>query len=169
MQNLGVHFYYSGYITEQMLLSVGEALKKPAIFAHADKKVRQTAFALFVEQIQNIMNYSFERCTLDDGTEFGRGVIAMGEEGDRFYIDCGNPVAISDVARIDAALQDIQALDRPELKAQYRSRLHGAIPDGSKGAGVGLIEIALRAKSDFSFGFVELDEKRAFYNLKVYI
>jgi len=53
-----IFFYYSGYVTEDLLLSVGKMVKKKLDFVKVDKKISKAIFAIFVEEVQNIIRYS---------------------------------------------------------------------------------------------------------------
>jgi hypothetical protein len=57
----GVIFAYSGYVTERVLSGVGEALKQKLTIDDADTKTLRSVFAVFVEQMQNIIRYSAEK------------------------------------------------------------------------------------------------------------
>ena len=57
----GVIFAYSGYVTEPVLSGVGEALKQKLTIDDADTKTLRSVFAVFVEQMQNIIRYSAEK------------------------------------------------------------------------------------------------------------
>ena len=57
----GIIFAYSGYMTEPVLSGVGEALKQKLTIDDADTKTLRSVFAVFVEQMQNIIRYSAEK------------------------------------------------------------------------------------------------------------
>ena len=57
----GVIFAYSGYVTEPVLSGVGEALKQKLTIDDANTKTLRSVFAIFVEQMQNIIRYSAEK------------------------------------------------------------------------------------------------------------
>ena len=51
-------------------------------------------------------------------------------------------------------------------RALYREALCGETPEGSKGAGVGFIDIARRAEHGFEFDIMAVDDKRSYFCLK---
>src|SRR3990172_11706332 len=57
----GIICAYSGYVTEPVLSGVGEALKRKLKIDDADTKTLRSVFAVFVEQMQNIIRYSAEK------------------------------------------------------------------------------------------------------------
>ena len=60
LYNEGVVFCYSGYMTENVLLSVGSVIKQKLAADSVDKKVVRGVFSVFVEQVQNVIRYSIE-------------------------------------------------------------------------------------------------------------
>ena len=61
IQAQGIIFCYSGYITEPVLTGIGEALKQKLYLEEADKTTMRNIFAIFVEQMQNVIRYSAEK------------------------------------------------------------------------------------------------------------
>ena len=57
----GVMFAYSGYMTEQVRLAVGETLRQKLSMEDANTKTVRSVFAVFVEQMQNVIRYSAEK------------------------------------------------------------------------------------------------------------
>ncbi|MGB6389556.1 MAG: DUF6272 family protein, partial [Methyloceanibacter sp.] len=54
----GIIFAYSGAVTESVLSGVGEAIKQKLVIDDADTKTLRSVFAVFVEQMQNMIHYS---------------------------------------------------------------------------------------------------------------
>lgn len=169
LQTNDITFCYRGYLTESMLLSIGDSIKKTLTISEADKTISKNAFAVFVEQVQNVIRYSAQRGVVEKETEVSYGILTLGKEDGKIYIDCGNQIHIKDVDRIKESLDNIKSMDRKELKSLYKTILKGDVPEGSKGAGVGFIEVALRAKNGFEYSFVEIDPENYFFSLKAYV
>jgi hypothetical protein len=73
-----------------------------------------------------------------------------------------------DVDRLNRNLTHIQQLDEKGLKALYKDTLKGETPEGSKGAGVGFIDIARRSKHGFDFDFIPATDDKSFFTLTAY-
>ena len=71
--------------------------------------------------------------------------------------------------RLRQRLAEIAALSPDELKALYRQKLKEDPDVDSKGATLGLIEIARRASAPIEYDFFEIDTQTTFYGLKVFI
>jgi len=166
----GVIFAYSGYVTELVLSGVGEALKQKLAIDDADTKTLRSVFAVFVEQMQNMIRYSAEKVSNSAAElpliEMRYGVLTIGREGDDYVVHAGNLVARSDVERLRERLSEIRSMNKEELRALHKERLRAGPEEGSKGAGLGLMEIARRASKPIEFDFTDVDDKHAFFTLK---
>ncbi len=175
LQDHGIVFAYSGYVTENILSGVGDALKKKLAIEDADTKTVRSVFAVFVEQMQNIIRYSAERIpkqndsNKSDIPELRYGILTIGQEDSGYVVQAGNMIKLSDVARMKRRLSTIRNMNRDELKAAYKEHLRSGPDIHSKGAGIGFIEIARRASAPIDFDFMEVDDKFAFFALKATI
>lgn len=167
----GVIFCYSGYVTEPVLSGIGEALKKKLILEEADTKTMRNVFAIFVEQMQNIVRYSAERESAEenDETEIRYGVLSIGMEDGKFFVTCGNKILRSDVERLSKRLGELRDMDKESMKTLYKEKLRSPTEATSKGAGLGFIEIARRSTEIIDFDFMDLDDDYAFFCLKAYV
>ena len=169
MKQSGITFCYCGYMTENILVGMGDAIKKTLALEDTDRKTTKTAFSIFVEQVQNVIRYSAEKKGGEGESDIRYGVLTMGKVDRKIFLGCGNLIEKENVARLKANLAEIQKMDRKQLKKLYKQTLRGGAPEGSKGAGVGFIEIALRATHGFDFDFIEVDVDNSFFVLNTYI
>jgi hypothetical protein len=165
----GIVFAYSGYISESILSGVGDALKRKLIVEDADTQTIRSVFAIFVEQMQNIIRYSVEQLPTPDAGELRYGILTIGKEDGDYVVHAGNLVIASDVPRMRTQLETIQAMSRDELKAAYKTQLRSGPDPHSKGAGIGFIEIARRASKPIEFDLMPIDDNCAFFALKARI
>ncbi len=172
LRKQGIVFAYSGYVTEGILSGVGDALKHKLVSEDADTKTMRSVFAVFVEQMQNIIRYSVERLPSDEGTEgieISYGILTIGSEDGDYVVHAGNLILISDVDDMRNRLSALRQMNRDELKAAYKDQLRSESEETSKGAGIGLIEIARRASKPIDFDFMKVDDRHAFFALKATI
>ena len=166
----GIIFAYSGYVTEAVLMGVGDAIKQKLLFDDADTKTLRSVFAVFVEQMQNMIRYSAETATSGvtepsySGIRYG--VLTIGQENGDYVIYAGNLIQRSDVKRLRERLSKIRDMNKEELRALYKERLRGDPEEGSKGAGLGFMEIARRSSKPIEFDFTDVDDDHAFFTLK---
>ena len=171
LQRQGIIFAFSGYMTETVLSGVGEAIKQKLTIDDADTKTLRSVFAVFVEQMQNIIRYSAELAAQSSAgdsplLEIRYGIVTIGQEGSRYIVQAGNLVAQKDVERLRTRLTKIRDMNKEELRALHKEQLRAAPEEGSKGAGLGIMEIARRASKPIEFDFTDVDGDYAFFTLK---
>lgn len=172
LEDEGVILCYSGIVTEGVLLSVANSLKDKLAIEKADKNTSRTLFSIFVEQVQNVIRYSVERTegdVQDRSLDLAYGLVTVGKAQGRYFVCCGNLVEKKDVERLETDLCRIRAMDKEGLKTLYKQVLKGEIPEHSKGAGVGFIDIARKCSGDFEFDFLAFNAHHAFFALKAYV
>ena len=167
LQKNGILFCYCGYITEDILVGIGSAMKKKLELENIDRKTSKSVFSIFVEQVQNMIRYSAESET--DDFQLKYGLLTIGQANGRVFISCGNKIESQNVQRLQNSLEKIKALDKKGLKALWKETLKGETPEGSKGAGVGFIDIARLAKGGIEFDFMQVDNNHHFFTLNAYV
>jgi hypothetical protein len=176
LQREGIMLAYCGYVTESVLSGIGDALKRKLLSDDMDTKTARSVFAVFVEQMQNIIRYSAEKAEPSSAAgaegppvELRYGIMTISRAGGAFVLRAGNLIEKGDVGRLRGSLEQIRNADKDELKSMYKETLRGDAPEGSKGAGVGFIEIARRASRPIQFDFTDVDERFAFFALEAEI
>lgn len=163
---------YCGAIAQASMEGLGDTLRKNLECEEADNATTLTVFSIFVEQIQNILNYSAEKLSKneEDELELRIGIVVIGrEEAGNYFIYCGNRIFNKDIAKINDHLEHIRNLSKEELKALYKERRRMDRQPGSKGAGLGLIEMARRASEPISYSFEKVNEDLSFFSIKVVV
>lgn len=152
-------FDFRGYLTEEILVSAGHAIRQAMKLSEVNRRTQNKLFYIFVEQAQNIIRYSADILSGADGeeTELRHGALSVGRSDGRYYARSVNRVEGQHVQRLTEYLDLIKTLDEAAFKALYKQTLRGEIPEGSKGAHVGFIEMVRRSEGGFDFAF-ERDE-----------
>lgn len=163
----GIVLTFSGVLSHGFLIKLGETLKSNMTLYNVDRNVILKIFSLVVEQSQNIIFYSAER--LPNSEETGIGTITVGIQGEHFFVLCGNRIANENVEKLKSKLLPIQKMNRDELKQYYKEQRRMAPDSESRGAGLGLIEMARKASQPLEFAFRKLDEGYSFFTLKTVI
>lgn len=167
----GVILSFIGYVSEGILFSLGEALKQKMRLDATDANVTKRVFSIFVEQAQNVIRYSAERLEDERGTpgELSSGMIIVGREQGHFFVVCGNSVLQEEGETLTRRLSELAAMDKDSIKSYYREKLREPPEESSRGASIGLIEIARRSSRPIEFGLTRLSDERAFFCLKAFI
>jgi hypothetical protein len=167
----GIIFCFSGPVSQSIVEGIGETIKQKMELEDAGVSATQKVFAIFVEQMQNVLNHSSERIT-DESVKEGElrlGVLVVGQENDRFYVFCGNKIEREKIAFLKENLDMLRGMDKEQLKNLYRERRKAVRGEGSKGAGLGFIEMARKACKPIEYDFSLIDDNHAFFSIKVII
>jgi hypothetical protein len=173
LEDRGIVFSYSGYLNEDILTGIGNALRTKLEIDQTDQKISRGVFSAFVEQVQNVIRYSAEtvvhadRATHQENVEESNktailpyGLLAIGEHSNgQHFVTCCNMIHSSDTTKLKGQLDSIRGLDRKALGSLMRDQLRNGPPEGSKGAGVGFISIAREANGNWNYDIVENAEE----------
>jgi len=158
-QNNAVLLLFKGALSQDVLVELGNVLRTKVGF---DAKGRRL-FAIFIEMTQNIKNYSVEIETSAEGRENGVGIITIHETSDAYSITAGNRMRNSDVERVRQRCTHIKSLPYDELRVFHKEQMRAGPPDGSKGAGLGLIDMTMKANLDVEFSFIPINGETSFF------
>lgn len=169
MKKEGILFCYSGPISQSTVEGIGATLRLNMELEEAGASTSQMVFSVFVEQMQNVLNYSAERLGTVPETEkeLRKGVLVIGHEGGGFFIYGGNRILNEDVQGLKERIESIRLLDKEALKNLYREKRKSEPDAGSKGAGLGLIDMARKAGKPIEYLFAKIDERFSFFSIKV--
>nr|WP_315430102.1 SiaB family protein kinase [uncultured Albidiferax sp.] len=155
-----VIFYYVGYFSQHIVAAMAEAVKLQLEVAGVAGPTRRKLFSSFVEMAQNIIHYSADSLTpqsQDDG-ELRHGSVCIRREDDgRFLLLCANPVELEIANELRGKLEALRSMTLDEIKLAYRQTLREETPEGSKGAGIGLLTVARDASEPLEFDFDAAD------------
>ena len=157
---------YSGYMSQALLTSIASVLKQQIEQDHLPKKVMRNIFSVFVEQYENVVRYSDDQIEEEGKDDVRYGIMAISKKKDSYILNCGNVIKSEErVNSLRERLESLKNMSDDDLKAFYKQKLRADSEEGSKGAGVGLIEIA-RKSSEFDFDFIDLNDGTSFFLLR---
>lgn len=164
----GVVFCFHGPMTQGLLETLEITLKERVEQERNDASTTDVIFSIFVEQVQNIINYSQDRTTSNDPTKpgLGMGIVIIGHKNQRFYVSCANLIKTVDVQRLEKKLIDIKEMNKEQLRIYFKEKSRSHPEEGSKGAGLGLILMA-RKGNQIDFSFTPIDPTHTLFFLQV--
>jgi hypothetical protein len=153
-----IYVIYSGPIWANGLDGIAEMLLKRLEYDELSLSSSQSVFSIFVEQMNNMMMYSAEKetKTVSGGhsLDVSKGIFILGIQGTTYFIQSGNMVTEHSAKILKERIDHLNTLDKKELRKYAKQQLHADNDNyESKGAGIGLIEIARRATEPIEYGF----------------
>ena len=152
---------FNGPISRSLIEEIGNALKNYLNAEHARPAEAMDVFSVYIEMIQNIRQYAAQ-----NGDTDAAATVVIGRRD-----ESGNLVKAEDGRSLVARIQQLAALDKAALKAEYKTQLHKPrTPGVASGAGLGLIDIARRAGAPLEASLTPAaGEGQAFFSLSVVI
>ncbi|MCP4756802.1 MAG: hypothetical protein GY866_38560 [Proteobacteria bacterium] len=171
----GIFLSLSGPLSQNLMVEIGEVLKQKMKLEGAEMSTILKVFSILVELNQNINYYSVERIrdgrantvrANDTRQNTGCGIIAIGQKKGRYYVMSGNLIEDDKVEKLRHKLDMLTSMNHEELKTVYREQRRLGPDEDSKGAGLGLIEVARKVSKPLVFDFVKAEKEFTFFTLK---
>ncbi len=167
----GILFYYHGNISQNVIHTMGEALKQRLESQDANAKTSRKLFSSFIEMAQNTLHYAPAEYDSMGGKW---GAVAVGKHEDKFFIVCGNLIQQQYVERIREKLEPLRKMSMDEIKQAYREQLKSdnSGDSVSKGAGLGFLTLARDATEPIEYSLIDMpghESELSYFYLKAVI
>ena len=129
------------------------------------RPVMKKIYNIMIECLENITKHAF----ISEGDTFP-AIFVLGKDNDFYYLATGNKIIQDEIPILQGRLEKVNGLDRVGLKNWYNDILtddEGLSQNG--GAGLGIIDMALKSKHKFEYSFHKIDVDHSFFTLKVKI
>ncbi|WP_142805388.1 MULTISPECIES: biofilm regulation protein kinase SiaB [Tepidiphilus] len=165
LQNHRILLCFNGPISRSLIEEIGFALKNYLEADHARPSAAMDVFGAYVELTQNIRHYAASKGYGD--TDSAATILVACDEDGAYLIQTGNVVDAADASPLLERIAQLAAMDPIELKHAYKTQLRRPIAHGaSSGAGLGLIDIARKARRPLIATQRPLDDGKIFFSLR---
>ena len=168
-----IFFRINGPISQDLLVEICDTVARKMKLDNIDTATIIKVHGAIVELSQNIIHYSGERVVDPkqpaDGNELGLGIIAIGCHNNRYVVTSGNLIENARVGPLKQLLERLRAMDREQLRRFFLDQRKNSPPSGSRGAGLGIIDVSRKACEPIEFEFRPVDDKVSFFCIKITI
>jgi hypothetical protein len=164
-----ISIIYSGPLWAEGIDGMAEFLQKRLDMDDMPLSASQAVFSVFVEQMNNMLMYSAEKEKHErPETETSSGIFVLGTCDKSYYVQTGNVIKDSSVGLLKERIDYLNTLDKKELRQFYKEQMKSENDNPeSKGAGLGLTEIARRATSKIEYEFIPYGEGLSYFTMYV--
>lgn len=159
---------FEGSISFESIEMLLNKLRSAPEFQDLKKPVRKRLYGIFVESIDNIFKYT-ARIPTDGLTDIRDPMISVRKLEDAFLITAGNMVPNDDIDELRFKLDRVNQLDNEALKTLYEDVINQESGSDDKGAGLGLITMALRTDKKINYSFTALEDDYSFFEIQLTI
>jgi len=158
---------YKGPINDMLLAEFSQNLRNKLQFLETGNSTGKKVFAIFMELAQNVLFYSKEVDEFDGSDKVG--TIAVLQNDEMYKVLAGNVILKKSTEKLIAKCETINSLDRDALR-EYKIQLRAAPKEEeSRGAGIGLVHVALTSDNSIEMEIKDIDHETAFYVVGVNI
>jgi len=167
-----ISMIYTGPLWAEGIDGMAEFLQKKLDMDDKPLNESQAVFSVFIEQMNNMLMYSAEKKERGDSetetSELSNGIFVLGSQDKSYYVQTGNVIKDSSIGLLKERIDYLNTLDKKGLRQLYREQMKGENDNPeSKGAGIGLTEIARRATSKIEYEFIPYGEGLSYFTMYV--
>lgn len=127
------------------------------------KSVMKKVYNIMIECLENLTKHALK----NEGDKFP-AMFVLGKDDDFYYLATGNKILKEEIEVLSNKLEKANSLDREGLRNWYNEILMSEENLSNKGgAGLGIIDMALKSGEKFDFSFEDIDGKNSFFTLKI--
>lgn len=159
---------YSGFVSQDILEAVGQTLRDRLEDIQSSPNQIRQVFSIFVELMQNVIRYGDDgpQAATSKGQKPSYGILIVSKNGDELALYSGNFISTQDAERISSRLDEFKGRTPEELRKIYKERLRQPTDIHSKGASLGLIEIARRSSRPPEYQISQGPDGMSFFVIK---
>ena len=156
---------YLGEVTPDLTNSDLKSVKNEHN-SYSDKmSVKKKIYNIIVESLENIYKHFDvkEKITAPS-------IFLFGAQAEQYYIVSGNYVYTETGEKIKETIDELNSLDRENMRKKYRSALLQSVDEDGRAqnvAGIGLIDMALKSENKLEYQFHDASDGITFFTLIV--
>jgi hypothetical protein len=154
---------YRGPVSDIILREISKDIR--AKFSD-NVQISRKIFAIYMELAQNILYYSSEKINISERKD-SVGTILLTQNDTSFIFSCGNLVENIYLDELIESCKIINSMNREELREYKRQQRSSDRKERSRGAGIGLIQVALTSRHPLKAEYRKVDETHSFFSLAV--
>ncbi len=159
---------YKGILTFDLLSAIIGSVEKRVNEFETERRVQKKFYSILTECIQNVYYH------LEDGPEKenhsieSESVLVLISAKPKYYkIKTCNQIPNTNVKALTEKIEQINNLDKEELKELYREALSNDTFSEKNTAGIGLMEIARKTDYKLEYGFEKIDETHSTFSFEI--
>ena len=168
----GNHIYeFSGKMNEGNMIKSANSIEKLLIQNNASQDKIQNVFELFIETIQNILNYSSNSVKLDNNKKEVSCDCKLSyfTQDNSYILESCNLIHKYQKNLIEEKINAIKGLDKKALRKLIRKNSRSQEEKHANGAGLGYILMTLKSTLPMEISFTEYNNKTFKYKQKLVI
>ena len=162
MQKDNLNYIYRGVFTAKITDNILALAESNLVKKEDPRALKRKVYNVMVEGLQNVTKHQAD---IDEDVENNNGVFVLKKEYAKYFITTGNLIENENISGLKAQIEQVNKLDKDELKAYHRQVLVDGKISSKGGAGLGLIDMARKSGNKLLYAFEQVDEKYSYFYL----
>ncbi len=168
MEQNNIMLSFKGDITSDLLSSILQIMEAKMENLEEEPKVKKKVYNVLVECLQNLYHHMDELAPNQED-KVRSAIFMIGKIDGQYNIITGNYIKNENISNLKKILEDINELNKEELKEYYKEVLNNGEMSAKGGGGLGMIDIARKTGGKLNFYFTPIDDKYSFFSLNINI
>jgi len=170
-----INVILSDYITSKGIENHVAELKEFFKLNDIPVGVSNSVYSIFIEQMNNVLMYSAEYIIYSEdnnanNTDKHKGCFLFGEDNDVFILQSINHIEDSNIDFVVKKINFLNKMNKNELRQYYKESIKSDnLNPYSKGAGLGLIDIAKQSDAPIRYMFKPQDNGLSLFTMLIQI
>lgn len=159
MEAHSIRISYTGEFTSDLISVLLGMSRENAKMGTAQIKV----YNVMIESLENLVHHASE--SIENPYP---AIFLLAQDEDHHYVCTGNKIHNKEIPPLRDKLEKTNNCNTSELRNWYNQILvNGETPDDDKGAGLGLIDMAIKSRNKLHYDFSKIDDAHSFFVLKI--
>lgn len=153
-----------GEFSQDLVNSLTTSIEEMMLESGDKKGTVKRMFSVLVEGLQNIRIHG-ERDS--DGNQVSFLIVLQNDED--YQVTFGNLVTVQVVDKLITRIDELNGMERDEVKALYMDTLSNGIMSSKGGAGLGFITISLKSQNEIGYLKEQVSDELTFFTQRIKI
>src|ERR1044071_4206316 len=170
MEKNNILLSFKGDITSELLTSILQIMENKMDNMQEEPKMKKKVYNVLVECLQNLYHHLDEVADAHaDSEKIRSAIFTIGKVDNKYTIITGNYILNENILGLRNRLDEVNSLNKEELKEYYKRVLNNGEMSLKGGGGLGMIDIARKTGEKLEYNFLEIDNKVSFFTLNIKI
>ena len=166
MERNNILLSFKGEITSDLLTSILQIMENKMDNMQEEPKMKKKVYNVLVECLQNLYHH-LDEIAEPDSEKIRSAIFTIGKIDNKYSIITGNYILNENINGLKARLDEVNSLNKEELKEYYKRVLNNGEMSLKGGGGLGMIDIARKTGEKLDYNFLEIDNKVSFFTLNI--
>lgn len=168
MERNNVILAFNGEFDMRVINALVRSVKEKLINVESNLFVQKKVYNIMVECLENIFRHS-ENAIQEKMSLRSFAIFTLRKDDGNYFLATGNYILNKTVDFLKNIIDKINTLNKDERWAMYREILGNGEFSKKGGAGLGIIDIAIKSGSYLQYDFRKIDSETTFYVFQVCI